>query len=270
MKKPKLLIIAGSDPTSGAGIQSDCLTAFSLGVYPMTVTTSVTSQNDLGVIDRFDLPSEVIASQLEGLLSRFDFNAIKIGMIGSVAALNTIVKLLKHYKHKCPFILLDPVLKASNSASLSEQTLGDAIRQDLMPLLSLITPNLHEYETLFLDSESNASNNWHTQDYLSNLTLPSFEDHNCAILLKGGHFADEATDLLIESPTKTPIKFSASRVEAPFTHGTGCTLSTAICAYILNGNTLEEAIRKAKAYLLSGISNPVLLGNNYGAINKWR
>lgn len=270
MEKPKLLIIAGSDPTSGAGVQSDCLTAFSLGIYPMTVTTSVTSQNDLGVIDRFDLSSEVITSQLEGLLSRFDFDAIKIGMIGSVAALNTIVKLLKQYRYKCPFILLDPVLKASNSASLSEQALSEAIRKDLMPLLSLITPNLHEYETLFGESKSKGENNWHTQAYFENLTLPSFKDHNCAILLKGGHFTDEATDLLIESSDKTPIKFSASRVEAPFAHGTGCTLSTAICAYILKGDALEEAIRKAKAYLLSGISNPVLLGNNYGAINKWR
>ncbi|MBF4693176.1 bifunctional hydroxymethylpyrimidine kinase/phosphomethylpyrimidine kinase [Fusibacter ferrireducens] len=270
MEKPKLLIIAGSDPTSGAGIQSDCLTAFSLGVYPMTVTTSVTSQNDLGVIDRFDLPSEVIASQLEGLLSRFRFDAIKIGMIGSVTSLNTIVECLTQYKHSHPFILLDPVLKASNAASLSEQALGKAIRQNLMPLLSLITPNLDEYEALFDIVPSEDQKNRRSQDYLSKQTLPSFENYNCAILLKGGHFTDEATDFLIKSQNDRPLKFSGSRIEAPFSHGTGCTLSTAICAYILRGESLEEAIRKAKAYLLSGLTNPVHLGDNYGAINKWR
>ncbi|GAU76206.1 phosphomethylpyrimidine kinase [Fusibacter sp. 3D3] len=236
----------------------------------MTVTTSVTSQNDLGVIDRYDLPSEVIASQLEGLLSRFDFDAVKIGMIGSVEALQTLVLLLKKYKHKLPFILLDPVLKASNSAYLGENNLSKAIKQELMPLLALVTPNLDEYDLLFEIEHSEAPPTRIASYYESTLNLPSVKDLGCALLLKGGHFSDEATDFFIESPNKPPVKFSAPHIEAPFTHGTGCTLSTAICAYVLRGDPLEEAIRKAKAYLFSGLSDPVHLGNNYGAINKWR
>lgn len=269
MKTPKLLIIAGSDPTSGAGLQSDCLTAFSLGVYPMTIVTSVTSQNDLGVIDRYDLPSQVIASQLEGLLSRFDFAAVKIGMLGTHDTVIKVAAILKKYKHKLPFIVLDPVLKASNAFSLSEETLSDAMRQELMPLLSLITPNRDEFEALYHVGHIEEKDFCDSLDYYNSVSTQMHIYAHCAILLKGGHFIGDAIDLLIKSPDEPPIPFKARRIATPFSHGTGCTLSTAICAFVLKQYSLEDAVREAKSYLLSGLSNPVDLGNQYGAINKW-
>lgn len=269
MKTPKLLIIAGSDPTSGAGIQSDCLTAFSLGVYPMTIVTSITSQNDLGVIDRYDLPSQVIASQLEGLLSRFDFDAVKIGMLGSQDTVLNVAAILRKYKYKLPFILLDPVLKASNAFSLSEETLCDVMRQELIPLVSLLTPNRDELEALFKVDSKLEEEVHNAMDYFNIVSSQLHMHTDCAILLKGGHFTGDAIDLLIKSPNEPPIAFRAQRITAPFSHGTGCTLSTAICAYVLNHYSLEDAVSNAKAYLLAGLSNPVDLGNQYGAINKW-
>lgn len=271
----KILIIAGSDPTSGAGLQSDCLTAFSLDVFPMTVATSITTQNDLGVIARYDLPEAVVASQLEGLLSRFRFDAVKIGMIGSSDSLKIISEILKKHRENAGFIVFDPVLSSSNSFNLSDGDICKNIIELLCPIVDLITPNLLEYEKLYkrFIPLKEKSNKIPTPDKILK-SIPT--DLNYSLLIKGGHFEGDATDILIlsdedENENKThsnPILFSEKRINAPYSHGTGCTLSTAICSFYVKGNSIVDSIRNAKQYLSYGLQNPYDLGDGYGSISK--
>lgn len=265
MKTPKLLIIAGSDPTSGAGIQSDCLTAYSLDVYPMTVVTSITVQNDMGVHQRHDLEPELVMAQLEGLLSRFQFDAVKIGMLGNANILSAVSDCLSKYRDKIGPVILDPVLKASNAFTLSDDSMILLLREKLMPLLELMTPNLNEYVHIF-----------HTQtkkpipalaDVFSRDFIPP-DTASCHLLIKGGHFEDTACDYLLLKGTNTLIPFRGSLLKVAFSHGTGCTLSTAIASFLIRGESLDTAIAKAKAYLRDGLVNPHLFEPQYGAICK--
>lgn len=251
--RPLVLTLAGLDPTSGAGIQSDVLTLYQLGVYPLSIPTSVTGQNAKGVFYRKDLEVSDVLSPLEILFSTHHPHAIKIGMVGSLKQLEAIFDFLSHLDNPPP-IVLDPVMYASSGKALMDADAMVYLRDVFLKIVTVVTPNLHEFSALFC--------------YDFSFESPVFPETSCeAVLVKGGHAKDHANDCLMDKNGGVRV-FKERRIHAPFTHGTGCTLSSAIAAYMAKGESLEDSVLYAKKYLLEGIKNPILFENGYGAIRK--
>lgn len=248
-----VLTIAGSDPTSGAGIQSDVLTIYQNGAYPFSVVTSITSQNAKGVSDRFDLDEQIVRSQMNILFETNKPEAIKIGMLGSrqncQAVYEVLIKTFPNEDSRPP-IILDPVLVSSDGKLLMDDGCIEFIIDKLLPLLTLLTPNQLEFNHIFkLRKELNVN------------------QPPCNILLKGGHSGVDCTDLLILTTGET-LSWTSERIKTSYDHGTGCTLSSAIAANMANGKTLNESIRLAKSYLYEGLKQPVVFDSGLGAIRK--
>jgi hydroxymethylpyrimidine/phosphomethylpyrimidine kinase len=248
-----VLTIAGSDPTSGAGIQSDLLTIYQNGAYPFSVVTSITSQNAKGVTARFDLEENIVRSQLYTLLQTYSPDAIKVGMLGSARNCRAIYDVLMvRYpdEHSRPPIVLDPVLISSDGKALMDDEGVDFMVEKLLSIVTLLTPNLMEFEQIF-----NAKN--------------TLDIHHppCNILIKGGHAKGDCTDRLILKSGET-FSWSSPRIKTSYDHGTGCTLSAAIAAHLASGKTLNESIRLAKLYLTEGLDHPVIFDCGFGAIRK--
>lgn len=253
-----VLTIAGLDPTSGAGLQSDVLTLYAQGVYPLSVPTSVTGQNSKGVFYREDLSPEAVIDPLRILLLTHTPDAIKIGMMGQLSVCEALYRFLKsHYGTGMPPIVLDPVLISSSGKWLVDSEVVDYIREVWLKDLYLITPNIDEAKALFqLTGDESA-----LEPTLREYVLP------CNLLLKGGHLENTATDYLKLSNGKLHV-YRQARIDAPYAHGTGCTLSSAIAANLALGYPLEHAVQKAKNYLLEGLRNPIQFDFGGGAIRK--
>jgi len=233
------LTIAGSDSGGGAGIQADLKTFSALGVYGTSVITAITAQNTLGVRAVEDVSPSMIASQIDAVLEDMDVAATKIGMVSRAETIFVIAERLRHH-----FVrpVLDPVMVATSGDRLLRPDAIAALRDELVPLACLVTPNLPEAALLsdmpFAEDEA-------AMIAQGEAILRSGAG---AVLVKGGHGAGpESVDILVDASGVT--RFSAQRLGTPNTHGTGCTLSAAIGAHVAKGAPLEEAVRDAKAYL---------------------
>ncbi|MEG0152769.1 MAG: bifunctional hydroxymethylpyrimidine kinase/phosphomethylpyrimidine kinase [Cellulosilyticaceae bacterium] len=253
-----VLTIAGSDCSGGAGIQADLKTMTIHQVYGMSAITALTAQNTLGVSAIQMVSPEFLLEQLERIFEDIPPDAVKIGMIGSAELTQVIVHTLKKYKP--PFVVVDPVMVATSGANLSTLNANKTLLLDLLPLATLITPNLYELEQLTQASPIlTKSQMVEAAKILSHTT-------GTAILAKGGHLTEEASDLLYLKDD-TLHWFEGKRYLTTNTHGTGCTLSSAIACYLALGHTLSESVKRSKDYVAGAIADGMNLGKGNGPLN---
>lgn len=245
---PICITIAGSDSCAGAGIQADIKTFAKLGCYGMSVLTASTSQTHLGVYDVHALPVTHVEAQLLSLLNTYEVSAIKTGMLASSEHIEMVSGVLSNYA-EIP-VICDPVLSASSGANWSTTKIKTALLESLAPNAYLLTPNLAEANQLFSDGASKEQPGRYYDLLIENVT--NFcRDTDTAILLKGGHAdlqEEYVTDRLL-SKNKEPKAYSHPRVETGNTHGTGCTLASAITSFIARGHSMEESVALAIQYL---------------------
>jgi hydroxymethylpyrimidine/phosphomethylpyrimidine kinase len=236
---PVALTIAGSDCSGGAGIQADLKTFQNFRIHGLTAVTCVVSETANVVRTVFPVPVEVVADQVSLMMDKFPVAAIKTGMLFSAGHVMAVAEILR--RHPGIPLVVDPVMIASTGASLLEEDAIAAYRETLLPLATLITPNLPEAETLLGRRIS-------SRDELGNAALELSALFKTAVLLKGGHLeGDECIDLLAD---KTGTRrFSAARIDTAASHGTGCTLSAAVTAMLARGDVLTDAIATAKIFL---------------------
>jgi hydroxymethylpyrimidine/phosphomethylpyrimidine kinase len=245
MKTPIALTIAGSDSGGGAGIQADLKTFSALGVYGASAITALTAQNTRGVSGVHEVPPAFIAAQIDAVLSDLAVGAVKIGMLPQAAAIETVADVLERYDVQN--VVLDPVMVASSGDRLMAEAAVAVLRRRLIPRALITTPNLPEAAAL-LDTTV-AENETEMRAQGQRLLALGAR----AVLMKGGHAGGaESTDLLIEPTAET--RFVATRVPTRNTHGTGCTLSSAIAAGLAKGEPLVEAVRQAKVYVSAAIA----------------
>jgi hydroxymethylpyrimidine/phosphomethylpyrimidine kinase len=237
--------IAGSDSSGGAGIQADIKTFAALGVYGASVITALTAQNTTGVTAIHDVPADFIAAQIDAVFSDLKVDAVKIGMLSQAAVTHAVAKGLARYKAKN--IVLDPVMVATSGAALTSDSAVDALRDELIPRALLVTPNLLEAAALI--GAAVARNELEMEIQAREiLSLGALN-----VLIKGGHgCGEESVDLLIGQGQV--IRLSAKRIKTRNTHGTGCTLSSAIAAGLAKGLDLAAAAHDAKAYVTTAIA----------------
>lgn len=255
---PTTLIIAGSDSCGGAGIQADLKTCAALGVYAATAITAVTAQNTQGVRAVQPIETNIVRQQIEAVLEDFTIDSIKIGMLCNADIANTVADVLT----SCHIpIILDPVMVSTSGCTLLERSAIDVIVKRLFPIAEIITPNINEAGLL-------TSTNIHDSSQIA-LAAQHLLDMGCnAVLMKGGHLPGAmATDYLI-TPDREEI-FSTPFIDTRNTHGTGCTLSSAIAAYRASGYPLAEAVKHAKEFLHQAIlySADVQCGDGHGSLN---
>lgn len=264
LRYPIVLTIAGSDSGGGAGIQADLKTLSSLGIYAASAITAITAQNTRGIHLIESVSEAMLRAQIMSVLTDIRPDVIKIGMIGSLTSARTVVDCLKHYP-TLP-IVYDPVLAATDGSRLTAPEALQFIRHELFPLCTLITPNLPE-ATLLCDRSSTSFQAKDMQPLAAHLLRYGSR----AILLKGGHLEGNAmTDLLL-TDTGEHYQFTQERIQTHNLHGTGCTLSSAIAAFLARGNSLPDAVRQAKIYIgqaiLTGRDGNIGQGN--GPLNHF-
>ncbi len=237
---PNLLSIAGSDPSGGAGIQADLKTFSALGCYGMAVVTALTAQNTKGVRAVHVPPAEFIAAQIDAIFEDIAVDAVKIGMLANDTIARVVADRLR--RHKARLVVLDPVLVATSGDSLGAEGVVEAMRECLFPLASLVTPNIPEAMRFAGLGEPQGEADLLT---LGQAMLKLGAE---AVLVKGGHLTGpHSIDVLVE--TGGTASFSSLRINTRSTHGTGCTLSSAIAAHLAKGQPLQEAVTMAKGYL---------------------
>ena len=252
------LTVAGSDPSGGAGIQADIKTMQALGVYGMSVITSLTAQNTMGVRGIHDVPRDFLEAQINAVFEDIFPNAVKVGMVSSAELAQVIADRLRYYGAKN--IVVDPVMVSTSGSTLSKDDCIKTMEEKLFPLARLITPNIPEAERLWGKRIENREDMQKCAEYLS-------QKYGCAVLLKGGHFEGGADDILVYKKCEKVIWLTGERIDNPNTHGTGCTLSSAIASYLARGESLEEAVKKAKDYLTGAIRAGLDLGHGRGPLD---
>lgn len=256
----KVLSIAGSDPSGGAGVQADLKTFSALGVYGMAAVTALTAQNTKGVRElEFPAPSFVRA-QLEAIFDDIAVHGVKIGMVGSADTAHAIADILEEFKP--PNIVLDPVMVASSGDSLIDADAVEVLKKRLLPLADVLTPNIPEAERLFGLSLRGGEADAAIQ-FCMDCFADARNDGLKAILIKGGHMSGAQSIDVLATPSFTE-SYSAPRILTANTHGTGCTLSSAIAAYLAKGLDLKSAVREAKHYLTGAIKAGHTLGVGHG------
>ena len=244
------LTIAGSDCSGGAGIQADIKTMITNGVYAMSAITALTAQNTTGVT------AEFLGEQLESIFTDIYPDAVKIGMVSSSSLIKTISDKLKKYDAKN--IVVDPVMVATSGAKLISDEAVSTLKENLFPLATVLTPNIPEAEVL---SEMKISNE---EEMIKAAEIIS-EKYGCAVLCKGGHQINDANDLLFKDGTYT--WYNGKRINNPNTHGTGCTLSSAIAANLAKGFDLDASVKRAKDYISGALVAMLDLGKGSGPMN---
>lgn len=252
----KVLTIAGSDSSGGAGIQADIKTITAHKLYAMSAITALTAQNTMGVKSILESTPEFLADQLDCIFQDITPDAVKIGMVSSAELIGVIARKLGEYQAKK--IVVDPVMVATSGSRLLTEGAQSALEKLLLPVASLITPNLKEAECL-------SGVEIHTKEDMVRAAQKISEGICAAILVKGGHLDDSADDLLYENGKAVWIK--GERIDNPNTHGTGCTLSSAIASNLAMGYSTEESVRNAKAYLTGALRDGMDLGHGSGPLN---
>lgn len=250
-----VLTIAGSDSSGGAGIQADLKTITCLGEYGMSVITALTAQNTMGVNYIETVSKRMLEEQLDAVFSDIYPDAVKIGMIANTEIMNVICRKLKEYDAKN--VVVDPVMVATSGSSLMENETVASLKNQLIPLADIITPNLSEAEVLSGISISD-------REQMVEAAKKIGEYYEGAILIKGGHLSEEAADLLYENGEVS--WFTGKRFDNSNTHGTGCTLSSAIATYLAKGYNLKESVKEAKGYVASAIEANLDLGKGRGPL----
>lgn len=252
----KVLTIAGSDSSGGAGIQADIKTITAHKMYAMSAITALTAQNTTGVFDILEATPEFVARELDAIFSDIEPDAVKIGMVSSVEIIEIIAEKLKQYNAR--HIVVDPVMVSTSGHSLINDGAKDALIKKLMPMAEVITPNIPEAKVLCGFDIKN-------EEDMIKAAKVIFAKLGVAVLLKGGHLVNDAIDLLYTD--ETIEWFRAERINNPNTHGTGCTLSSAIACNLADEKTLSESIKNAKMYLGGALSAMLSLGKGSGPLD---
>jgi hydroxymethylpyrimidine/phosphomethylpyrimidine kinase len=258
MGVPKALTVAGSDSGGGAGIQADLKTFSAFRVFGMSVITAVTAQNSVGVTGVHDLPPAFVALQLDAVLDDFGADAVKLGMLSSAPIIRAVAERLA--AHGQTRVVLDPVMVAKSGAALLQPDARAALVEALLPLAEVVTPNLHE-AAMLTDMAVK------TEADMEEAARRIHAHGPRHVLVKGGHLADSATDLLYDGRSFT--RFAAPRLESSNTHGTGCTLSAAIAAALAGGAPLVAAVSEAKAYVTAAIREGFPAGRGVGVLRHF-
>ncbi|MDY3052203.1 MAG: bifunctional hydroxymethylpyrimidine kinase/phosphomethylpyrimidine kinase [Ndongobacter sp.] len=254
--KKTALTIAGSDSSGGAGIQADLKTMTLNGVFGMSAITALTAQNTTGVFDIFEVSAQFLDRQLEAVFTDIFPDAVKIGMVSSSALIHTIAEALRRYGARN--IVVDPVMVATSGARLISDEAVGTLCDELLPMATVITPNIPEAEVLW-------GRSIHTAKDMEEAARAIRDRYGCAVLCKGGHSMNDANDVLA---TDAGARwFYGRRIDNPNTHGTGCTLSSAIAAHLAKGKSLEEAVQSAKNYLSQALSAMLDLGAGRGPMD---
>ncbi|CAB1074206.1 phosphomethylpyrimidine kinase [Alkalispirochaeta odontotermitis] len=262
-KYHKVLTIAGSDSGGGAGIQADLKTMSAIGCYGMSVITALTAQNTLGVTAIHPVPPAFAAEQIAAVFSDIGADAVKIGMLYSAELIEVIARQLK--KYGAENIVLDPVMVAQSGDKLLQDDAIQAIRERLMPLADVVTPNIPEAEVL-IDRAIGGTEDMQT----AARSLAAYGSHG--ILIKGGHLEDSAsTDLLYLKNENRFVRLEATRIASRNNHGTGCTLSSAIASFMARGNDMEQSVRQAKIYIQNAIraGADYTIGHGHGPVHHF-
>lgn len=255
MKLPTALTIAGSDSSGGAGIQADLKTMTVNNVYGMSVITALTAQNTMGVDAILDIDPDFIAKQIDSVFTDIDPDAIKIGMLSDCKTMEVIGERLKFYDAKN--IVVDPVMVSTSGCFLMKKDAVGTLEEIILPLADLLTPNIPEAEVLWKKSITN-------EEEMIQAAKEISTQYGCGVLMKGGHRTECADDLLYVNGKV--IRYSCKKIKNPNTHGTGCTLSSAITSYLAKGNDLEEAVGNAKQYINGAIGAMLDLGHGAGPL----
>ena len=250
------LTIAGSDSSGGAGIQADIKTMTANGVFALCAVTALTAQNTTGVTDIFDSTPHFLEEQLDAVFTDIFPDAVKIGMVSSAELIETIAAKLKEYGAK--HIVVDPVMVATSGAKLLRDDAVTALCKKLLPLAEVLTPNIPEAEILSGMTIQNAADMERAAQTIS-------EKYGCAVLCKGGHQINDADDLLWRDGAGK--WFKGRRIDNPNTHGTGCTLSSAIASNLAKGYDLDTSVESAKAYISGALAAMLDLGHGSGPMN---
>ena len=250
------LTIAGSDSSGGAGIQADIKTMTANGVYAMSAVTALTAQNTTGVYGILESTPEFLANQLDCIFSDIFPDAVKTGMVSSTGLIEVIAHKLRQYQAQN--IVVDPVMVATSGSRLISQEAVAALKELLLPLAAVLTPNIPEAEVLSGMSIS-------TPEDMERAAQVIGETYGCAVLCKGGHRLNDANDLLWRGGTCK--WFYGRRIDNPNTHGTGCTLSSAIASNLAKGFDLDQSVERAKAYLSGALASMLDLGHGSGPLD---
>lgn len=250
------LTIAGSDSSGGAGIQADIKTMTMNGVYAMSAITALTAQNTLGVTGIFEVSPQFLAQQIDAVFQDIRPDAVKIGMVSSSGLIRTIAGRLR--AHEAENLVVDPVMVATSGARLMEAEAISTLTRELLPMAALLTPNIPEAEVLSGQAIRSQADMQAAAEKISRA-------YGCAVLCKGGHSLSDANDLLyIDGHCQW---FRGRRIDNPNTHGTGCTLSSAIAANLSKGFPLDQAVSRAKAYISGALEAMLDLGQGSGPMN---
>lgn len=247
------LSIAGSDSSGGAGIQADIKTMTANGVYAMTAITALTAQNTTGVTGIMEVTPEFLDQQLDSIFTDIRPDAVKIGMVSSSALIQVIAEKLKEYKAEN--IVVDPVMVATSGSKLISDDAIETLKTCLMPLSSILTPNIPEAEVL-------AEMKVETEEEMILAAKKISETFHCAVLCKGGHQLNDANELLYRDGEYK--WFHGKRIQNPNTHGTGCTLSSAIASNLAKGYSMDESVKRAKDYISEALEAMLDLGKGSG------
>ena len=258
MKMKTALSIAGSDCSGGAGIQADIKTMSSLGVFGMSVIVSVVAENTSRVLSIEDISPSMIKSQIDAIFEDIEVDAVKIGMLSTPPCIMAVYESLVKYKPKN--IVVDPVMYAKNGCPLMPPHSIEHLVKYILPLASIITPNIPEAE------------------HIANMQIKTIEDMRLAckkiyefgvknVLIKGGHFQGDAIDILYDG--KNFYEFTNERINTKNTHGTGCTLSSAIASFLAKGESMEIAVKNAKEYVTNAIKHSLEIGKGHGPTNHF-
>ena len=250
------LTIAGSDSSGGAGIQADIKTMTANGVYAMSAITALTAQNTLGVKSIMEVTPEFLEEQLDCIFTDIYPDAIKTGMVSSKILIEMIGKKLREYR--AGNIVIDPVMVSTSGAKLISDNAIETMKKELFPMATVITPNIPETEVLSGISIK-------SEEDMVQAAKIIYETYGCAVLCKGGHQVNNANDLLYKKGTFR--WFVGERIENPNTHGTGCTLSSAIASNLAKGHSLEQSVENAKEYISGALSAMLNLGKGSGPMN---
>lgn len=250
------LTIAGSDSSGGAGIQADIKTMTANGVYAMSAITALTAQNTLGVQGIYPVSAEFLAMQIDSVFCDIRPDSVKIGMVSSQDIIKTIGEKLTFYKAEN--IVADPVMVATSGAKLISDDAVESLKKYLLPIADIVTPNIPEAEVLSGLKINSREDMIKAAQYIS-------ENYGCAVLCKGGHSVNDANDLLYKDGKFT--WFEGKRIDTANTHGTGCTLSSAIASNLAKGQDMTMAVKNAKEYISGALGAMLNLGSGSGPMN---
>lgn len=254
----KVLTIAGSDSSGGAGIQADLKTFSAHGVFGMSVIAAVTAQNTKEVIDVQNISPDIIGKQIDAIFDDIEVDAVKIGMISEIEGIKVVSERLREYKPQN--VVLDPVMVSKSGYSLMNPNSVETLIKELIPIVSVVTPNIPEAEII------------------ANIKIETVEDMEKAakiiynmgpknVLIKGGHLTGDATDVLYDG--KNFVYLKNERINTKNTHGTGCTLSSSIASNLALGMNIKEAVENAKKYITTAIEHSLHIGHGSGPTNHF-